>query len=328
MKNRIYFILMLVIVAGFLLEAPEAFCKTKSGPATLLTQADQCREVLHKSSKKMKYSHNWLKCIRLYEKIYKVYPKSDQAAWALYHSANLYTGLYRYSGKSKDLNEALALYRSLLGKHKDHPLADDAQYKIGEVYYEFRKDPAQAYVEFLKVEVNFPSGDMRPKAKLTLAKLAVTLREKNEKKGNGSASLSKSKRVPVKDIRYWSTPSYTRVVIDVQGPVKYEHHLLKADPDHKKPRRLYLDLKNARVPKNIDSVVPIKDDLLRMARAGQYTKNTVRVVLEIEKIGGYNVFHLYDPFRIVVDVHRFETGETRIRPELASKKRDVRKGIR
>jgi len=149
---------------------------------------------------------------------------------------------------------------------------------------------------------------MRPKAKQMLNKLAVTLRKKNEKKGLGSSPLSKSKRVPVKDIRYWSTPNYTRVVIDVQGPVKYKPHLLKADPDHKKPRRLYLDLKNARVPKSIDSVVPIKDDLLRMARAGQYTKNTVRVVLDIEKIGGYNVFHLYDPFRIVVDVHRFKKG--------------------
>jgi len=328
MKNRIYYIWMLVIVAGFLFAAPEAFCKTKSGPATVLTRADQCRKALDKSSKKRKYRHNWLKCIDLYKKVYKVYPKSNQAVWALYHSANLYTGLYRYSGSSKDLNKALALYRSLAGKHKGHSLADDAQYKIGEIFYKFKKDPALAYVEFLKVEVNFPKGDMRPKAKQMLNKLAVTLRKKNEKKGLGSSPLSKSKRVPVKDIRYWSTPNYTRVVIDVQGPVKYKPHLLKADPDHKKPRRLYLDLKNARVPKSIDSVVPIKDDLLRMARAGQYTKNTVRVVLDIEKIGGYNVFHLYDPFRIVVDVHRFKKGKIRIRPELASKKRDVRKGIR
>ena len=328
MKNRIYLIWMLAIVAGFLLQSPDAFCKAKAGPATLLTRADQCRKALDKSSKKRKYRHNWLKCIGLYKKVYKVYPKSNQAVWALYHSGNLYTGLYRYSGRSKDLNEALALYRRLVGKHKSHSLADDAQYKIGEIFYKFRKDPAQAYVEFLKVEVNFPSGDIRPKAKKMLAKLSVTLRKKDQKKGPGSASLSKSKRVPVKNIRYWSTPSYTRVVIDVKGPVKYKHHLLKADPDHKKPRRLYLDLKNARVPKSIDSVVPIKDDLLRMARAGQYTKNTVRVVLDIEKIGGYNVFHLYDPFRIVVDVRRFKKGQTRIRPELASKKRAVRKGIR
>jgi len=113
MKSRIYYIWMLMIVAGFLLEAPMVFCKTKSGPATLLTRADRCRKALYESSKKRKYRHNWLKCIRRYEKLCKVYPKSEQAVWARYHSANLYAGLYRYSGKSKDLNEALTLYRSL-----------------------------------------------------------------------------------------------------------------------------------------------------------------------------------------------------------------------
>jgi len=139
---------------------------------------------------KKEYRHNWLKCIDLYKKVYKVYPKSNQAVWALYHSANLYTGLYRYSGSSKDLNKALALYRSLAGKHKGHSLADDAQYKIGEIFYKFKNDPALAYVEFLKVDVNFPKGDMRPKAKQMLNKLAVTLRKKNEKKGLGSSPLS------------------------------------------------------------------------------------------------------------------------------------------
>ena len=163
MKNRICFIWILVIVAGFFLAVPEAFCKTKTGPATLLTRADKCRNVLLKSSKKMKYRHNWLKCIGLYKRVYKVYPKRNQAVWALYHSANLYTGLYRYSGQSKDLNKALTLYRGLAGKHKSHSLADDAQYKVGEIYYKFRKDPAQAYVEFLKVEVNFPSETCGPR---------------------------------------------------------------------------------------------------------------------------------------------------------------------
>ena len=108
------------------------------------------------------------------------------------------------------------------------------------------------------------------------------------------------------------------------------------DPDHQKPRRLYLDLQNARVGKRIDSVVPIKDDLLQKARAGQYTENTVRVVLDMEKLGGYNVFHLYDPFRIVVDVRGFEKEKTKSQPAgrgeksfaPTAKKRKIRRGIR
>ncbi len=328
MKNKIYYIGMLLFLASFFVEPPLAVSEKQGGPAEQLTRADQCRKALYASSKKRKYRHNWLKCIRRYQGVAKAYPKSDPAVWSLYRSAELYTGLYRYSGSAKDLDEAITLYRSVADKHKDHPLADNAQYKIGEIFFKFRNDPAQAYVEFLKVDVNFPSGDMRPKARQMLDRLAATLSMKDKKKGVAAAPRSKAKRMRVKDIRYWSTPNYTRVVVDVEGPVTYEHHLLKADPDHNKPRRLYLDLGNARVPKNIDDVVLIKNDLLQKARAGQYTLNTVRVVLDIEKIGGYHVFHLYDPFRIVVDVRRFKEADIQIRPELASKKRDVRKGIR
>ncbi len=327
MSNRIYYIWMVLLLAGFFVASPPAFCKTKAGPEALLEAAGQCRKALEASSKKKMYRHSWLKCTDRYKKVYTAYPESDQAVWALYRSAELYTGLYRYSGLANDLDEAITLYRTLIDKHKGHDLADDAQYRIGEIFYKHKDDPSQAYVEFLKVDVNFPSGNMRPKAREMLNKLAATLSIKDRQTGAAEAPRSKANRVQVKDIRHWSAPNYTRVVIDLEGPVAYEHHLLKADPDHDKPRRIYMDLKNARIPKGIESAVPIKSDLLQKARAGQYTLDTVRVVLDMERIGGYKVFHLYDPFRIVVDVQGLKDADTKLQPQLTTKKRDVRKGI-
>jgi len=108
----------------------------------------------------------------------------------------------------------------------------------------------------------------------------------------------------LKDIRHRSYLNYTRIVVDLDGPVEYESHLLKADPHHQRPCRLYLDLKNTHINPQIKSSVAIKDGLLQRARAGQYTRDVVRVVLDIESIGDYKVFHLYDPFRIVVDIQR------------------------
>ncbi|MFO7601394.1 MAG: N-acetylmuramoyl-L-alanine amidase [Candidatus Desulfacyla sp.] len=329
MKNRTHYIWMVFFLAGFLVASPTAFCSGKEGPEILLEAAGQCRKDLDGSAKKRKYRHHWLNCIDRYKKVCTGYPTSSQAAWALYRSAELYTGLYRFSALAKDLDEAIALYRTLIDKHKDHALADNAQYRIGEIYYKYRNDPTQAYVEFLKVDVNFPSGNMRPKARQMLNKLAETLSIKERQAGQAEVgSPSKLSRVHVKDIRHWSTPNYTRVVIDLEGPVAYEHHLLKADPDHDKPRRIYMDLKNARIPKGIDSAVPIKSDLLQGARAGQYTLDTVRVVLDIERISGYKVFHLYDPFRIVVDVQGLKDADTKPQPQLTTQKRDVRRGIR
>jgi N-acetylmuramoyl-L-alanine amidase len=329
MKNRIYHIWMVLFLAGFFVASPSAFCKSRTGPEALLEVAGQCRKELDSSAKKRTYRHHWLNCIDRYKKVYTEYPASSQAAWALYRSAELYTGMYRTSALGKDLDEAIALYRTLIDRHKDHALADNAQYRIGEIYYKYKKDPTQAYVEFLKVDVNFPSGNMRPKARQMLNKLAETLSVKERQDGHAEvAPPSKPRRVHVKDIRHWSTPNYTRVVIDLDGPVAYEHHLLKADPDHNKPRRIYMDLSNARIPKGIDSAVPIKSDLLQGARAGQYTLDTVRVVLDIERISGYKVFHLYDPFRIVVDVQGLKDADAKPQPQLITQKRDVRKGIR
>ncbi|MEE8574832.1 MAG: N-acetylmuramoyl-L-alanine amidase [Thermodesulfobacteriota bacterium] len=109
-------------------------------------------------------------------------------------------------------------------------------------------------------------------------------------------------------VRHWSNPTYTRVVIDVSGSgnAKYFHHLLKKDPSINVPhRRLYVDIYGTIVNKMLDRKIPIHDGLLKGARVGQYKKDTVRVVLDIESINDYKVFALSDPFRIIIDV----TGE-------------------
>jgi N-acetylmuramoyl-L-alanine amidase len=305
--NSILTLTLLIFLATSFSGGSEALAKTSKKPALLLKEADQCRKSLYGSAKKKKYRHNWSNCIRQYEKIFNSYPKSDEAPWALYHSARLFTWLYTYSGKSQDLDKAILLYRRLTDEYKDHRLSDDAQYKIGEIFYKYKKDPTHAYVEFLKVDIKYPSGDMRPKAKKMLDKLAAVLSEKDNYRDRAG---EKRTSIAVKDIRHWSTPNYTRVVIDLDGPV------------------LYLDLENSHVTSKIESPVPIKDGLLQRARAGQYTKDTVRVVLDAESIEGYKVFHLHDPFRIVLDVRRTEKKKAGDKPKLALKKRTVRKGVR
>ncbi len=103
------------------------------------------------------------------------------------------------------------------------------------------------------------------------------------------------------EIRHWSTPTYTRVVLSLERPVPYTTNLIKKDPSHHKPQRLYLNFKGARLTPGIEDTVPIGDGLLQRARAGQYTKDTVRLVLDIKKLASYKVFTLDNPFRVVVD---------------------------
>ncbi|MFH1490555.1 MAG: AMIN domain-containing protein, partial [Pseudomonadota bacterium] len=301
LKCGVTFFMMWTIM-GFSGASP-LLCEAAPKPEEVLKEADGCRKSLDDSSAKRKYRHNWLKCIDLYQEIHRRYPKTDQAARGLYHSARMIVRLYQYSGSQQDLDRGIEWFRTLVEEHQDHRLADDAQFRIGEIYLKDKNDPTQAYVEFLKVDIKFPKGDMRPRARAMMDKLSGIIAKKDkgepEKKEPSSSQGGLTK---VKDIRHWSTPTYTRVVIDLEKSVQYEAHLLAEDPTNQKPRRLYLDLKDAFVSSDIESSIPIRDGLLQRARAGQYQDNIVRVVLDINSISGHKIFPLHDPFRIVVDV--------------------------
>ena len=296
------FFLYLFLVLFFTPFNQNARAKSSSAK-NLLHKAQTCTKQLYRSKAKKKYRHNWERCIKRYERAYKTFPDTDEAARAMYAACELWANLYGYSGRNSDIETAVSLYRELVEKYTTHRLADDAQYRLGLIFYRYKKNPKQAYVEFLKVEIKFPNGDAKVKASKMMDKLERLLGKKSFAQGSVKETKpKKNKLIVVKDIRHWSTPTYTRVVVDLENPVKYKKHLLKKDPDLRKPRRLFVDLQNSCISKEIESSILIKDGLLRRARAAQHDKKTVRVVLDIDNMEGYRIFHLYDPFRIVVDV--------------------------
>ena len=302
--RRIYSFALFFISFCILFTSPVPECDAGTSTSGLLAKADSSRKSLYKSTKRMDFRHNWEKPIGLYEKIYNKYPKSEEAPWAMFRAAGMYAKLSKYSGLETDLDTALELYERVTEDYPDHRLADDAQYRMGDIYYSNKNNMTQAYIEFLKVDIKYPTGDMRPRAKQMMEKLSNLLgdQQKDDAPVDENAA-SADGFATVMNIRKLSTSTYTRVVIDLDKPAEYIDHLLKMDQKLQKPRRLYLDLKNTKIGKDIESSIPIKDGLLWSARAGQYNPDTVRVVLDIDNISRYKTFRLHDPFRIVVDVH-------------------------
>lgn len=293
-----------------------------ASPSDLLKRADRCRKELLRSKIKRKYRINWLRCIAKYKRIYRIYPLSPEAPWAIYHCANLYLGLYRYSGKKRDLNCALTLYRWLVEKYPHHRLADDAQYKIGWIFYKYKHDLKKAYIEFLKVEIRYPHGDMKRRAKRILDHLAVLLGKSNTKilkKG------LRKKKIALKNIRYWSTYNYARVVIDLERSAKYSYRLYR--------KNLVIYIKNAFIPRNSTFKRRIKKGPVSYVIARAYKNGIVRVILIIKEKKDYDIFHLFNPFRIVIDVgERIKIARSKKKPKitLSTKilKKKIRRGIR
>jgi N-acetylmuramoyl-L-alanine amidase len=101
----------------------------------------------------------------------------------------------------------------------------------------------------------------------------------------------------VKDIRHFSSPDYTRIVIDLSSPAEFSKNRL-TNPD-----RLYFDLKNSSIAKEIKTHLPVGDGIVKTIRASQFNDDTVRLVFDIEEITDYKSFIIEDPVRLVIDLY-------------------------
>src|SRR5919197_6587544 len=122
----------------------------------------------------------------------------------------------------------------------------------------------------------------------------------------------------VRELRFWSNPSYTRVVIESDGAVQYRVGRLH------NPDRLYLDLFGAQLaPKLQGRPIEVIDHIVSSLRAAQNQREVVRIVMDIRSIRDYHVYTINNPHRLVIDVMG-ATGSTALQaPSPASMPRQA-----
>jgi N-acetylmuramoyl-L-alanine amidase len=262
-------------------------------PKEAYINSEDCYSDLRKNAQKMKYRHNWLRCI---DKFQSVYEKDLTGPWApagLYMAGTLYRKLYAQSKVPADLENAHEIFNQIIEqfpRSRYHAKASKELQtlpKVDKTKSITKADPIGEQIETSTSENKSAAAD------------APVSKDKAE---SASIKTAPGGMVTVTDLRFWSNPNYTRVVIDADREASYYHHLLKKDPSINKPQRLYVDLSNSRLGAQIRKSIPIHDDLLSDARAGQYTLDSVRVVVDIKSFATYKIFSLKDPFRIVIDV--------------------------
>jgi N-acetylmuramoyl-L-alanine amidase len=113
----------------------------------------------------------------------------------------------------------------------------------------------------------------------------------------------------VKDVRTWSYPDYTRVVVELTRPVETEVVRLTANKKAGRPDRLYLDFPGIWVGRDFEDGIPIQDGLLQNLRLGQYTLKKSRLVIDLQRYERHRLLVLRAPHRIVVDVYGPRSGD-------------------
>ena len=115
----------------------------------------------------------------------------------------------------------------------------------------------------------------------------------------------------VKEVRHWSYPDYTRVVIELTGEVALRNTAQLLPPANDHPQRLYLDLDGVWVGTQFAQGFPVGDGLLRGVRIGQNTERAARVVLDLQNYSRHRVLTLTHPDRLVIDVYGARADDPR-----------------
>lgn len=138
-----------------------------------------------------------------------------------------------------------------------------------------------------------------PKAVAAAEETASDTNDNGDAKSNDTADAPKNGEASsVTAIRTWNADDYTRVVVDLNGAVKYQSARIK------NPDRIYFDLYQAHLGHLLtDKELAVQNGFLKSVRVAQNKSGTVRLVLDVRSIQGYSAFLLPNPYRLVIDVH-------------------------
>lgn len=282
-RISVYFILLVLICSIPIFNAQE------KNPARLFDEAEAQYKKFVQDTKRHVYPEKWEECLNRYREIVIIGRDSEYVDDAAYMVAYIYFRMFERFSNQAYMTSALNSFSFLLSRYPNSVYVEKTLYYIGFIHYKYRNDRESARSYFDRLIDGYPKGKYAEDAKKILDDIA--------RAGVIHVAAGKKGFTTLNDLRYWSSPDYTRVVIYFDNPVSFENHRIY-DPD-----RIYFDFEGARISKNIaEWMLTIEDNFLKRVRLGHYNPRTTRVVLDLEKIGSYNIFSLVDPFRIVIDI--------------------------
>lgn len=256
-----------------------------------------------------------------YEFLRKEYPGSSLRVAALLAEAQIYQNdlhdtdgarkqyalLVKLHPKSEQAEEARAGLTSLNDSEKgtgsrEQKKDEQVAANRGAVRSSFAPMP----VTKRKAIVRTPEVESAP---VSVKETAGTKTKASGEAGLAHVAQTSEKRhgrlAQVTGIRHWSTPTYTRVAIDLGDDVTYEAARVP------NPDRIYFDLHGTRLAQELvgKSFTVTDDGFLKRVRAAQFTNDMTRVVLDVNDVTEYSAFLLPNPYRLIIDIHGGSKGQ-------------------
>jgi N-acetylmuramoyl-L-alanine amidase len=286
-----------LLVCGLLAGGPApSFPSSGNDAERKFTVACERLSDLKKSSRRKKYRSSWVDCARTFEQVEKRYPSSPAAADACYERASLYLDLYQISRFTRDVSEASKLFAHCQAAYPKHARAPEASYRLIGIAVDYRRDTTSAVKTYEKLAAEYPRSAWTDRAR---DRLGLKKPEKRRETVIKTAVPENAPAGTVTGIRHWSGGAFTRIVIDVDKPFRFDAR------EFKDPARLSFDISKASVAEALrkeNEPLVINDGILKQVRFSQFDEKTVRVVLDLASIESYAAFPLREPDRLVIDV--------------------------
>jgi N-acetylmuramoyl-L-alanine amidase len=273
-------------------------------------QAVKLRAELQAKPDKQRTKADYLKVINTFRSVYRASPHYTYTPVALRAVAELYEEMGRCFSDEKYFREAIKAYEFLRNEYPQHRLSRDTLYAIGEIHRTELNDAVAARQAFTELLAQQPKSSKVAEAKEKLRLLDQTKPDREPAAPAATAAQRSEGPFHLTDVRRWVGPNYSRIVIALDGEVKFET-LRLANPD-----RLVFDLQETRLsPALVGKSYPVEDGFLRQIRLGQYSPTVTRIVLDMAEIEDYSVFSLPNPFRLVIDIHGKAKEEVAEKPK-------------
>ncbi len=285
-----------------------------AGPAEACARARESYQGLLKAPEKMRYRDQWERVIDRCLMVARKYPGTPEGAEALLLAGKAWQGLYGVSRVAEDAHQAVTVYLRLPDEYPGSPLADDALLAAAGIEETALKDRAAAWGLYHDTLERYPHGDQVTAARTrrdALARFAPSPPASVLAPAKAAPAVPGKpvKRQALTDIRFWSNPGYTRVVLYLTSRVEYAAIFLPAEKGSDNNPRLYFDIGAAVPAPGVAEITPVGDGLLKQIRTGRPEPGKVRVVLDLVSFRDYKIIPLDDPFRIVIDIAGADTPE-------------------
>ena len=256
-------------------------------------EAGRLRSVIEEKSSASR--EQYLQCIHAYQQVYFQDPHYRASGTSAFEAGQLYQEMGEKFGDLKYYKLAARQYRFVAKEYPHSPKCPDALLKAAELFAGPLGDESTAREAYDQLERRYKSS-----AAAKVARQRGLSQEVRPQGDERPVRASRSSGAPslIYAVRHWSMVDSTRVSIDLDKEARYPKTRL-AHPD-----RIYLDIQPSKLASDlVNKTIVVGDEFLKRVRVGQNQLDVVRIVLDFAGSGDYSIFELYDPFRIIIEIH-------------------------